>query len=119
FEQGLAAGTDFATLASEAGVTPSSLGTLARSQVTDSRLAEAAFGLPEGGFAIIGGIGGQRAVHVSAIESQGEPTLEEARADIITRLGTNAAREEISDILDQIEELRAAFQPLDEIGERF
>lgn len=119
FEQGLANGTDFGTLIAEAGVTPSGLGTLARSQVTDTRLAEAAFGLAEGDFAIIDGIGGRRAVHVAAIEAQGQPTLEDARADIITRLGTAAARTEINDVLDQIEELRAAFQPLDAIGERF
>ncbi|ODT72985.1 MAG: hypothetical protein ABS75_01880 [Pelagibacterium sp. SCN 63-23] len=119
FEQGLDNGTDFGTLIAEAGVTPSGLGTLARSQVTDTRLAEAAFGLAEGDFAIIDGIGGRRAVHVAAIEAQGQPTLEDARADIITRLGTAAARTEINDVLDQIEELRAAFQPLDAIGERF
>lgn len=119
FEQGLDNGTDFGSLIAEAGVTPSGLGTLARSQVTDTRLAEAAFGLAEGDFAIIDGIGGRRAVHVAAIEAQGQPTLEDARADIITRLGTAAARTEINDVLDQIEELRAAFQPLDAIGERF
>jgi peptidyl-prolyl cis-trans isomerase D len=119
FEQGLDNGTDFGSLIAEARVTPSGLGTLARSQVTDTRLAEAAFGLAEGDFAIIDGIGGRRAVHVAAIEAQGQPTLEDARADIITRLGTAAARTEINDVLDQIEELRAAFQPLDAIGERF
>lgn len=119
FEAGLADGTDFGTLIAGAGITPAGLGTLARSQVTDSRLAEAAFGLAEGDFTIIEGIGGQRAVHVAAIEAQGQPTLEEARAEIITRLGTAAARNEINDVLDQIEELRAAFQPLDDIGERF
>ncbi len=119
FEQGLADGTDFGALIAEAGVTPSSLGTLARSQVTDARLGDAAFGLAEGSFAIIDGIGGKRAVHVAEIETQGEPTLDEARAEVITRLGTAAARTEINDVLDQIEELRAAFQPLDTIGERF
>lgn len=119
FEAGLAAGTDFGALIAEAGVTPTSLGTLARSQVTDARLAEAAFGLGEGDFAIIAGIGGKRAVHVAAIESQGQPTLEEARADMVARLGAAAARTEINDVLDQIEELRAAFQPLDAIGDRF
>ncbi len=119
FEAGLASGTDFATLVTDAGVTPSSLGTLARTQVTDARLAEAAFGLEQGRFAIIDGIGGKRAVHVSAIESQGEPTLEEARDEIITRLGTAAARTQINELLDQIEELRAAFQPIDTIAQRF
>lgn len=119
FEAGLAAGTDFGTLVEEAGLTPSSLGTLTEGEITDSRLATAAFGLPEGGFAIIGGIGGQRAVHVAAIETSREPTLEEARDDIAARLAQAEARDEINDILDQIEELRAAFQPIDQIAERF
>ena len=119
FEAGLAAGTDFGTLASAANLTPSSLGTLARVEVTDARLAETAFGLTEGAFAIIDGIGGKRAVHVVEIEAEGASTLEEARADIVTRLTTGEARNEINDVLDQIEELRAAFRPIEEIADRF
>ncbi|WP_297108600.1 peptidylprolyl isomerase [uncultured Devosia sp.] len=119
FEAGLAAGTDFDTLVAEAGLTPSNLGTLTEGEITDSRLATAAFGLPEGGFAIIEGIGGQRAVHVDAIEEAREPTLAEARDEIVQRLTLAEARTEISDILDQIEELRAAFQPIEQIAERF
>ena len=119
FEAGLAAGTDFGTLVEDAGLTPSSLGTLTEGEITDSRLATAAFGLSEGGFAIIEGIGGQRAVHVVAIEDSREPTLAEARDDIVARLAQAEARGEINDVLDQIEELRAAFQPIDQIAERF
>ena len=119
FEAGLAAGTDFGTLIAEAGLTPSSLGTLTQAEITDTRLAEAAFGLAEDGFAIIEGIGGKRAVHVVEIEASREPTLEEARADIVERLSLAEARNEINDVLDQIEELRAAFQPIEQIAERF
>lgn len=119
FEAGLAAGTDFGTLVSEAGLTVSNLGTLARERITDSTLANTAFSLPEGGYAIIGGVGGQRAVHVAAIQPQTQQTLEEARPAIVERLGLAEARTEINDVLDQIEELRAAFQPIEDIGERF
>lgn len=119
FEAGLAAGTGFAQLVADTGVTPASLGHLARPEVTDNRLATAAFELGAGGFAIIDGIGGKRAVHVASIEPIGVPSLEEARGDITTRLATSAARTEINDVLDQIEELRAAFRPIDEIAERF
>lgn len=119
FEAGLAEGKDFATLVSEAGLTATSLGTLTRAQVTDAALAEAAFALEQGGVQLIDGVAGKRAVHVSAIEPEGQPTLEEARADIVTALGTAEARNEINDVLDQIEELRAAFRPLPEIAERF
>lgn len=119
FESGLAAGTDFGTLIAEAGLTPANLGTLAQADITDTRLANAAFGLEEGGFAIIDGIGGKRAIHVVEIEATREPTLEEARDDIVERLSLAQARTEINDVLDQIEELRAAFQPIAQIAERF
>ncbi|QQR40584.1 peptidylprolyl isomerase [Devosia rhizoryzae] len=119
FEAGLAAGADFTNLVQQAGLTPSSLGTLAQSAITDTALANAAFGLAQGDFALIPGIGGQRAIHVSAIEAAGQPTLEEARADIVARLGATAARNEINDILDQIEELRAAFTPIEDIAQRY
>ena len=119
FEQGLAEGTEFDALVSAAGLTPSSLGTLTREQITDTGLANAAFGLEQGEFAVIAGIGGQRAVHVAEIEPAHEPTLEEAREDIAGRLALAEARNEINDVLDQIEELRAAFQPIEQIADRF
>lgn len=119
FEAGLAAGTSFADLASAAGVTPSALGTLARGQITDARLGDAAFGLEEGSFAIIDGIGGKRAIHVASIEPSAEPALADVRDDIALRLATAQARTEITDVLDQIEELRAAFQPIEQIADRF
>lgn len=119
FEAGLAAGTSFADLASAAGVSPSALGTLARGQITDARLGDAAFGLEEGSFAIIDGIGGKRAIHVASIEPSAEPALADVRDDIALRLATAQARTEITDVLDQIEELRAAFQPIEQIADRF
>jgi len=119
FEGGLVGGKDFATLVSEAGLTATNVGTLTRAQVTDTALANAAFSLEQGGTTVIDGVAGKRAVHVSAIEPTGQPTLEEARQQIVTSLGMAEARNEINDVLDQIEELRAAFRPLPEIAERF
>ena len=119
FEAGLAAGTSFEQLVAEAGLTPTSLGTLAESQVTDPALASAAFGLDGGDFTVIEGAAGRRAVHVSAIDPGGVPTLEEAREGIEQQLALAEARNEIADIQDQVEELRAAFRPLTEIADRF
>jgi len=118
FEAGLSAGTDFETLMTDNGLTATDLGNLARNQVTDAALADAAFGLAEGGFAVIDGVAGKRAIHVSAIDLGGEPTLEEAREEIRQNLALTEARAEYGDVLDQIEELRAAFQPLSEIASR-
>ncbi|HEV7292058.1 MAG TPA: hypothetical protein VGN79_07035, partial [Devosia sp.] len=67
----------------------------------------------------IPGVAGQRAVYVSAIEAGGEPALADVRDQIAEDLAMTEARNEISDILDQVEELRAAFRPLPEIAERF
>lgn len=119
FETGKAAGKTFDQLATEAGLTPSDVGTLAQSEVTDADLAAAAFGLAQGDFAIIPGVGGERAITVTAIEPGGQIPLEDAREAIRTDLASKAARDEYTDILDQVEELRAAFKPLAEIAARF
>lgn len=119
FEDGQSNGTPFADLLQQSGLTPTSLGTLAQSQVTDTALAAAAFGLQQDGYAVIEGIGGKRAVHVTEIQPAHQPTLAEAHDDIALRLATAQARTDISDVLDQIEELRAAFQPLTEIAQRY
>jgi peptidyl-prolyl cis-trans isomerase D len=119
FETGKAAGKTFDQLVTENTLTASDVGTLAQSEITDADLATAAFGLAQGDFAIIPGVGGQRAVTVTAIEPGGQITLEEARDAIRADLAEKAARAEYTDILDSIEELRAAFQPLKQIAERF
>jgi peptidyl-prolyl cis-trans isomerase D len=119
FEAGLAAGTPFETLVADAGLTPTDLGTLAQADVTDASLATAAFGLADGAFVVIDGVAGKRAVHVSAIEAGGVPSLDEVRDQIAENLALAEARNELADVQDQIEELRAAFRPLTEIAERF
>jgi peptidyl-prolyl cis-trans isomerase D len=119
FEQGKAAGASFDQLVSETGAEVTELGTLTRSQVTDAALGDAAFGLAEGDFTIISGVGGRRAVSVSAVEPGGQITLEEAREEIRTKLAQDQARASYIDIQDQVEELRAALQPLGQIAERF
>ncbi|KKC39247.1 hypothetical protein WH87_03185 [Devosia epidermidihirudinis] len=119
FDMGLTNGKTFATLVSEAGLTPTPLGTLSQAEINDSALATAAFGVANDGFVVIDGATGKRAVHVSAIEAGGAPTLEEAKADIAQSLALTAARNDIANVLDQVEELRAAFRPLSEIAERF
>lgn len=120
FTDAAAAGRPLSELLAETGLTPSDLGTLTRNQISDSALAEAAFGLSDTGFAVIEGVGGnKRVVAVTAITPAGETSLEDARAEITRQLATAAARAQYNDILDQIEELRAAFRPLSEIADRF
>lgn len=119
FTDGKAAGTPFADVLTASGATAQDLGNLAKTEVTDSGLADAAFGLALNDYAIIEGIGSKRAVTVSAIEPGGVISLEDAKADIAKQLALTQARNEYTDVLDQIEELRAAFKPLPEIASRF
>lgn len=119
FEAGKAAGTPFDTLVAEAGLTVTDLGTLAQSDILDAGLATAAFGLAQGDFAIVDGVAGKRAVHVSAIEAGGVPELADVRDQVANSVAMAEARNELADVQDQIEELRAAFRPLTEIAQRF
>lgn len=119
FEAGLAAGKSFDALVAESKLTPTDLGNLTRAKIIDSDLAKAAFSLTDGAFVLIPGATGTRAVTVSNIVPGSQLTLDQARADIVARLSQAAARKQFTDILDQIEALRAAFKPLSEIAPRF
>ncbi|MCB9993830.1 MAG: SurA N-terminal domain-containing protein [Hyphomicrobiaceae bacterium] len=116
FQYGLDHGKSFQTLIDETQLTPTSLGTLSRSEFTDQNLGDTAFSLPADGFAIIDGVQGKRAVHVSAIEPGGTPTLEEARNELEQILKLEKARVDYLDIVDEIESARAAFTKLDQIA---
>lgn len=119
FEAGLAAGQSFDALVTAADLPVTDLGTLAQTDISDPALAAAAFAIPTvGGFIVIPGIGGKRAVSISAIEPGGAATLAEASADIRTKMALAEARAGYIDILDQVEEFRAAGQPLGEIATR-
>lgn len=119
FELGKASGKKIGELLVETGLGVSELGTLAKTEISDASLADAAFALAVDDFAIIEGIGGKRVITVSAIEPGGQISLADARDGIAQQLALTEARNEFTDILDQIEELRAAFRPLGEIAERF
>lgn len=119
FESGLNAGTPFEGLVADAGLTPTELGALTQAEIRDAGLADAAFALPQDGFTLIEGVAGKRAVHVSAIEAGGTPSLDEAREQIRQNLAIEEARNDVADVQDRVEELRAAFRPLNEIADRF
>lgn len=119
FETGKASGKSFADLVTEAGLSTTDIGTLSKAQITDQALADAAFGLAPDDFTVIDGAAGKRVIHVSAIDAGGQTSLADAKADISNSLALTEAKNEFGDILDQIEELRAAFQPIDTIASRY
>ncbi|WP_196258301.1 peptidylprolyl isomerase [Pelagibacterium limicola] len=121
FEAGLAEGRDFVDLITEAGVETnvSPLGLFAQAQLTDAALAQAAFALPEGGFTIIPGALGPRAIWVSEIVPGGQQPVEAVRDTIEQSLRLAAGRDQLLQAYDDIEEARAAFQPIDPIAEAY
>jgi peptidyl-prolyl cis-trans isomerase D len=120
FTDAQAAGTPFDAALTASGLTAIDIGNLAKSEVNDTALAEAAFGLAKAGdFTIIPGIGGKRVVAVSAIEPGGTIAYEDAKTGLAKRLATEKAKAAYVDLQDQIEELRAAFKPLKEIATRY
>ncbi|MEQ1900491.1 MAG: SurA N-terminal domain-containing protein [Devosia sp.] len=113
-------GVSFADALAQSGLQAVDIGFLTKAQVTDSKLADAAFGLAKvGDFTVIPGIGSKRVVAVTLIAPGGQVSYEDAKADIAKRMALDAAKAEYADIQDQIEELRAAFKPLKEIADRY
>ncbi|HHG89188.1 MAG TPA: hypothetical protein ENJ90_01735 [Devosia sp.] len=119
FEFGLASGKSFNDLVAEAGLDATELGALSREQITDEKLAEAAFSLEPGETAIVQGVQGKRAITVTSIQSGGQIPLGDVEDEIAQRLAIARAREQYVDVLDQIEEQRAAFVDMDKIAEAF
>ena len=120
FQQQHDAGVSFADALTASGLKATDLGLLAKTEVNDEALADAAFGLSkEGDFTIIPGIGGKRVVAVTKIEAGGQIAYDDAKADIAKRLAVAKAKAAYADLQDQIEELRAAFKPLKDIATRF
>lgn len=119
FEKGKAAGQTFDELVKANGLTPADLGTLGKADIIDSALADAAFSLKKGDFAIIPGITGQRAVTVTEIQPGGIETLAEATPQLTRQLAQQQAVTEIGDDVDAIEDLRAADKPLADIAPRY
>ncbi len=119
FEKGLADGKSFDDMVAETGLSASELGTLSRDDITDQTLVDTAFTLAEGGYAIVPGVIGNRAIEVSKVNPAHTKSLDEVKDAITQSLTEKAAKNTFADVLDQIEELRAAFRPLDEIASRF
>ncbi len=120
FQLGLENGENFEDLVKETGVEIIELGTLTQSQILDPRLAKAAFEIEkEGEFTIIDGFDGKRAIYVSKINKGGQIAFEEVKEQIANNLKLKQARQLYIDYLDQIEELRAAFKPIEQIAEQF
>lgn len=115
----IAGGTSFADVATERGLKPADvdLGTVAKADMLDPAVADAAFALPENGTsgAVLGGFG-PVLLHVSKIEPATVQTFEEAKDKLVTDMKLRRANEAILDAHDKIEDARAAGETLAEIA---
>ena len=120
FEDAQKTGTPFADVVAAAKATPTDLGIVAKADLSDQTLADAAFGLAKvGDFTVIPGVIGKRAVGVTEIQGGGAPSYDEAKADIAKRLAVAKVKAQYADLQDQIESLRAGLKPLKEIADRY
>jgi peptidyl-prolyl cis-trans isomerase D len=115
-------GTSFADVAAERGLKPQDLdlGLVAKSELLDRAVAEAAFALPAGGVsAPVAGRFGTVLVHVTKIEAGHARPYEEAAAEIKQQVAVDRARPQLFDVRDKIEDDRAGGLHLDEIAQKY
>jgi peptidyl-prolyl cis-trans isomerase D len=117
----LAEGLSFTALASERGLKESDLdlGLVAKSDMIDRAVADAAFALKEGEVSQpVQGRFGTAIVHVTKITPETVRPYEQAAPEIKRDLATERAREEIQTRYNKIEDERAGGAQLTEIAEK-
>jgi peptidyl-prolyl cis-trans isomerase D len=117
----LAAGASFEALATELGKKPADidLGVVAKSDLIDRAVADAAFALPEGGTsAPVAGRFGTTLVHVVKIEPESLKPFEQVEGEIRRDLALERAKPAIQNLYDKVEDERASGLSLDEVGKK-
>lgn len=117
----LAGGMSFEALATELGKTAGdiNLGLVAKSDLIDPAIADAAFSLPEGGVsAPVKGRFGTVLVHVSKIQPENVRPFEEVEGEIRHDLALERAKPAIQSLYDKVEDERASGLSLEEVGKK-
>ena len=117
----IAKGATFDDIAKERGVSDSDtvLGTVARSDIIDPAIADAAFSLKAGEVSQpVKGRFGTALLQVNKIEPGEEKTYEQMATQIKTELAEARAKSEISSLRDKIEDERAAGSTLTEAAKK-
>ncbi len=116
------AGASFVDIAAEKGLkeVDYNLGLVAKSEIPDASIAEAAFSLePNRVSEPVNGALGTALLNVTMIEPEQVKTFEEAAAELETQIGLERAQEEVSNMHDTVEDARAGGATLSEIAEKF
>jgi peptidyl-prolyl cis-trans isomerase D len=117
----LAGGVSFEALAAERNVAPTDLdlGLVARAEMLDPAIAEAAFGLPDGGVsAPVKGRFTTAIVRVGKIEPGHATPFAEVAPQIKKDLALERAKAAMAELRDKVEDELAGGQRLDEIGQK-
>ena len=117
----LAGGASFDALVAELGKKPADidLGLVAKSDLIDRAVADAAFALPEGGVsAPVAGRFGTAIVHVVKVEPEKMRPFEEVEGEIRHDLALERAKPAIQNLYDKVEDERASGLSLDEVGKK-
>lgn len=120
-EAKIAGGAWFEVVASERGLKPTdiNLGTLAKSDISDKIIADAAFALKEGEVsAPVKGRFGIVLVQVKKIEPPHTTTYEQAAAGLKTEIANDRAKAEVANRRDKIEDELAAGSRLEEVAQK-
>jgi peptidyl-prolyl cis-trans isomerase D len=120
--QKIQAGTDFAALAKEKGLSEQDidLGTVTRAEMADPTIADAAFRLEANKVSepVTGKLGGVVLLRVTSIEAGKSPTFEEAKDQLQKQLLKERASGAIFDLHDKIEDELAAGTTLSEVASK-
>jgi peptidyl-prolyl cis-trans isomerase D len=113
------AGSTFEAVAAERNIDPKNLelGTFEKTEMIDPAVAETAFGLAQGAVSEpVQGRFGPVLVRVTAIEPERTRPYEEVATEIKTEMAQERARNQIEEVHDAVEDLRASARPLPEIA---
>jgi len=117
----LAGGLSFEALAAEVGKKPADidLGLVAKSDLIDRAVADAAFALAEGGVsAPVKGRFGTTLVHVVKIEPEKIRPFDDVEKEIRHDLALERAKPTLQNLYDKVEDERASGLSLDEVGKK-
>jgi peptidyl-prolyl cis-trans isomerase D len=119
--ESLAKGQSFEALAAERGKkdTDIDLGLVAKSELVDRAVADAAFALREGGVsAPVAGRFGTTLLHVVKIEPEKMKSFDEVAGDIRHDQAIERAKPAIQNLFDKVEDERASGLSLEEVGKK-
>src|SRR5262249_18592470 len=117
----LAGGTTFEALATELGKTAAdiNLGLVAKSDLIDPAIAEAAFALPEGGVsAPVKGRFGTVLLHVAKTQPENVKPFEQVESEIRHDVALERAKPAMQNLYDKVEDERASGLSLEEVGKK-